>query len=328
MSIEAIHQEISTWDTRKLRELEALAPRGWRFLARRGESKFMAIIQSAILGAVVCWGLLATPRSNAAITFATDQPLSFALGDTMASQGLIRPTYFTNNDTGEVFRGNAGPAGANNSFFSYHWITYLQSLWGTSNISTSVGLGVDRNSPDQTTRLLNLTVFADLDLVVGQHENSLTGPAAVMPAFTSAALTRHQTVRFVGYGPSQVWGSSTTSDNGHSQVVNMRVFSTARPTDIGLVNDAGVQPDGGLINSNSTTIGYVFDQPTQVWQMAAVIQTGTNIDPSNPIVLNGAVDLYASGASQRILAAIPEPGTPTLLLTTVGLATLARKRRR
>ena len=306
----------------------------FRFAAVKGNclaAPARRALQLATFGAFAALGTLKAPDAHAAITSASDQPMSFLLGDQFAQDDLIRSTLFVNNDTGAIFRGNAMPLGQYYSGFSYHWITAIQGYWNTTNISISVGLGQDRTNPTNSTQIISLNRMPGQDFVIGTHASPFLG--ARMPEFWNAPLASDQIVTVVGFGPQQVWGSTVVSDNGHAQGVHMRVYDTTNPTDIGLTNDAGLAPDGGFINFNSSSVVCFFDQQTQMWRISAMIQTGTPIDPFTPEVDNGALDMLASGAATYTmnntpLNSIPEPTSETLILATAWATALMKRRRR
>jgi hypothetical protein len=278
-------------------------------------------LQCATFGLVVASGLLKPACSDAAITMPADQAAALLLGDEFASQDRIRSTVFTNNVTGAVIRGNAMPLGAYYSGISYHWITYLQNLWGTSDFSISVAVGVDRTNPTQSTSVLSVNRMPGQDFAILEQQAPFSG--AAFPEFWNAPLVRNQVVTGVGFGPQQVWGSSAITDNGHAEAVHMRVYNTRDPFDIGLTNDADVTPDGGFINFNSTSVIYVFDQAAQKWKISAAIQTGVPVNPSNPLVINGALDMHASGAATFVNNNTPRNGTIPEPTTTVSLLLVA-----
>ncbi len=296
-----------------------------------GRSPLGRILQCATFGLVAASGPLKPASSDAAITMPADQAAALLLGDEFASQDRIRSTLFTNNVTGEIFRGNAVPLGAYYSGISYHWITFLEGLWGTSDFSIRVGVGVDRTNPTQSTAVLSLNRMPGQDFAILEQQAPFSG--AAFPEFWNAPLVRNQVVTAVGFGPQQVWGSSAITDNGHAEAVYMRTYNVRDPTDVLLANDAGVTPDGGFINGNSSSVAYLFDQPTQKWKIAATIQTGVPVDPFTPEVLNGALDMFGSGAvtfinnNTPLNGTIPEPTTTVSLLLAAGLFASRRNRK-
>ena len=161
-----------TCTTKPQNELEIKSAQKPLSLSNLAQSGLGKTLRKMAIGAAIAGGDF---KSNAAITFAADQPLALSLGADFASQDLIRATLFTNNDTGATFRGNAMPLGPYYSGISYHWITALQGYWGTSNSSISVGTGTDRTNPTQSTPILSLDRIPGQDFAILQQQSALIG---------------------------------------------------------------------------------------------------------------------------------------------------------
>lgn len=233
-------------------------------------------------------------------------------GDTFA-QALPWNNVGTYNGAGMIYLGNIGNNGKYWVLTADHVAPSLPSsvTFGSTSYNTVAGSYVQLTSPDNSAA----------DMVMFQIDVSSDPSGLMTLSLESTTPTLNTPIYYVGYGGgTKNWGYNTVAGYGHGS----DGFGTIYVFDTLYANNSSNPNGAQAVLGDSGGAAFIYDATTSQWELGGMM-VGVDQLPGPTTTYDMDIATYRDNI---LSAAIPEPGTWSLLAGGGCVIALARKRRR